>query len=127
MIPVEDKTYVDKRILGSGKTRLRFKLDEISHRIVIEALKHTAERYQHVALDYLCIEFQATYELKFTLNGSSKGNQRFLVRLYPDQYECVRSALNLARHHAESDEDALTLICAHSLPHKKLIKLGVRG
>jgi len=49
----------------------------------------------------------------------ASGTNRMLIRLFPDQYECVRSALDLAGCGLESDEAALLKIATVFLYQEK--------
>lgn len=61
------------------------------------------------------MSFHAGHPASLTLTSPATGSKRLLVRLFPDQYENVRSALDIARAHVETDEDALYYICASFL------------
>ena len=104
---------VDTRILKSGQIRPRFKLNESSMALVKHALELTGYKYPNSALDAVCLSYVAWYPFRIEkLVSPATGKERFIVRLYPEQYQVVRMALDLARQHVTCDADALALICS---------------
>jgi|GEM_PF-4641029 len=102
---------VDTRRLKSGQTRLRFKLSESAHETLEHALDLTGYKYNNSSLDAICLSYLAGDPSTLALDHPAQGQKRFLVRLYPDEYEIVREALNLAKQFVKSDAEALILIC----------------
>ncbi len=58
------------------------------------------------------MSFHAGHPASLSLSSPAVGSKRLLVRLFQDQFENVRSALDLARDTAATDADALVLMCA---------------
>lgn len=106
-----DVKGLDTRHLKSGQIRLRFKLSQQAYDSVLYALSLTGYKHSNAALDAISINCLSAYPFKTRLKYSAVGSQRFLVKLHPDQYEVVLSALNLALSHSETYADALTLVC----------------
>lgn len=106
------KTEVDDRQLKSGQKRLRFRLSGEAYALVAMALSLTGYDHIGVALDAVCISYLAGHPAVATLGSPADGRKRLLVRLWPDQYECVRTALDVARAYTITDADALLAICA---------------
>ncbi len=109
------RTDVDTRHLKSGQFRLRFRLSEQAHEIVSLALSMTEYRHTGVALDAIAMSFHAGHPTSLTLSSPAAGAKRLLVRLFQDQFECVRLALDTARQDEQTDADALLTICARFL------------
>ena len=131
-IDINTEGAVDTRYLKSGKVRLRFKVSGTAIPLIAKALKLAGYQYNHCALDAICQDYISRDELKFTANKSFQGAERFLINLYPDQYESVRTALDLARDDTKSDADALVFICCTFLKftspeyyQQKFKKLGI--
>lgn len=103
---------VDTRVLESGQIRLRFRLTEEAHELVTLALCATPYGHTGAALDAIATSYHAGHPTSLTLGSPAVGGRRFLVRLFPDQYENVRSALDLARDTTATDANALVLMCA---------------
>jgi hypothetical protein len=103
---------VDTRQLKSGQYRLRFRLREEAYELVNTALSLTCYQHSGAALDAISLSFLAGHPTLPALGSPASGSKRLLVRLWPDQFECVRSALDIARLSAACDADALNLICA---------------
>lgn len=112
---VKDKTTkktVDSRKLKNGQIRLRFKVSEWALNLISKALAGTAYEHKNAALDAISLNCMTSYPFETTkIDQCATGKNRFLVNLYPDQYDIVRAALNLARQHVATDADALVLIC----------------
>ena len=106
------RTDVDTRHLKSGQFRVRFRLSEQAHEIVSLALSMTPYSHTGAALDAVATSYHAGHPASLTLSSPAAGAKRLLVRLFQDQHENVRSALDLARDTAATDADALALICA---------------
>lgn len=115
----ETNTVVDTRVLKNGKIRLRLRLNALALEKVEEACDLTERKYINTAIDDIAMSFNETMlgktidnsVLNFSLACSAHGRERFLVKLYPDQYPTVRDALNLAREFVKTDSDALVLMC----------------
>ncbi len=112
---------VDTRFLKSGKIRLRFKLSDYAFEIVNCAFDLTDCKYSNTSLDYISMNFlsgfpQKYYKLKYPIQG----NIRFLVRVYPDQYESIRLALDVAREPYKSDAEALVSMCLYFILVEKI-------
>ena len=106
---------VDTKQLESGQYRLRFRLSDEAHKIVCLALAMTPYTYPGSALDGIATNYLSGNPAVAPLGIPATGSKRLLVRLWPDQYECVRTALDVAREHASTDADALYFICASFL------------
>lgn len=102
---------MDKRILKSGYIRLRFKLSDEYHQIVQKAIKLSKAKFNHVALDLISLDFISGNSLSSISKGKAIGNTRFLVKLYPDQYETLMIAFEMAKECVDTDEEALVAIC----------------
>ena len=101
---------VDTRVLSSGLVRLRFKLSDRAHKVVSEALRLTQANHPNTALERVCMEYLAT-PCTEPHNSNAKGSHRLLVKLYAEQYDLVREALDSAKDKNSTDEDALTYMC----------------
>ena len=105
-------TRVDTRQLKSGQVRLRFRLSDEAHNLVSDALSMTPYDYSNAALDAIAMNFHAGGPAVAPLGIPATGSKRLLVRLYPDQYENVRSALDYAHEWVDTDAEGLLLICS---------------
>jgi len=103
---------VDERHLESGMVRLRFRLSHQAHKIVTLALSLTPYSHSGAALDAIALNSLSGSPASQGLGIPAAGSKRLLVRLFADQYQCVRSALDVARDTAATDADALLTICA---------------
>lgn len=105
---------VDTRKLSNGQFRLRFRLSNEAVDTVNEALNEAYEQTHYrtdgTRLDLLAMSFLAGPRPSLALGHPAEGRERFLVRLYPDQYETVRLALDRARCDTSTDSQALVLI-----------------
>lgn len=110
--------YVDTRQYADGRVRLRFRLTASQTLVVDEALSksysitHTLAEAK--ALSDICLAFITDPpELGHPLASSPPDAKkvRRLFKLYEDQYELVRYALDIAREHTGDDAGALTMIC----------------
>ena len=114
-----DDTRVDTRALKNGLIRLRFRLSPTGLKAVEtaidKALSETGYPSEAAALDVVCMEFQSGHPDSAALVSPSEGvGVRRLFKLFPDQYENVRAALNLARAvGCTTDAQALIYICQH--------------
>lgn len=114
---------VDTRVLKNGMTRLRFRFIpkqlEIVESAVTSALAITGFKSEAAALDIVCLDYLSGSPGVPSLSGLVKGTTvRRLFRLFPDQYEVVRAALDLGHHvGCVSDTQALTEICRSFLTH----------
>ena len=104
-------TVVDTRELKTGLIRLRFRLDKRALKVVNRAISMTGFRFPHSALEAICLSYLAGSPSSLKLDYPAQGPERFLVRLFKEQYEVVRTALDEAKKHVASDEDALLLMC----------------
>jgi len=105
---------VDTRFLKSGKIRLRFKLSDYAFEIVNYAFDLTGCKFSNTSLDDISMNFLSGFPHKYyKLNYLVHGNTRFLVRVYPDQYESIRLALDIARESYKSDAEALVFMCLY--------------
>ena len=103
---------VDTRILSSGQIRLRFKLSESAYNLVRQATNLTKYKHVNAAIDAISMNYISCDPFTTTeLECSANGSKRFIVRLYADQYELVRVALDIARQNVDTDADALVLMC----------------
>ena len=110
---------MDKRILKTGYIRLRFKLSEKSYQTIQNAIKQSKAKFDHVGLDLISLDFISGNNLPSIIKGKVIGNKRFLVRLYPDQYETLMIAFEIAKEHVTSDEEALVVVCKSFLKTDK--------
>lgn len=115
---------VDTRHLKSGKVRLRFKLSEDSFSIMHQAMKLIKSQYDHVCLDYVCVQYLSCTPRKLKLPQPCSGSKRKLFSLHKDQYETIRLALDRARGIVNNDAGALTLICTHIFGQHKFSSLS---
>lgn len=106
----ESVNNVDTRYLKSGQIRLRFKLSEWAYGITNIALSLTEYKFKNSSLEAISLSYIAGSPSPLSLDHPAQGSRRFLVKLYPDQYEVVREALNSARQFVNSDAEALNLI-----------------
>ena len=105
------KTSVDTRYLKSGQIRLRFKLNQSAYRQIVHAMYLTGYVHPNAALDAMALNCVTCYPFSIATNKyTAVGKQRLSIRLYPDQYKIVRMALDAARWHVKTDEDALLLL-----------------
>lgn len=104
---------VDTRVMKSGKIRLRFRLSEWATEIVDSAFGLTDTKYSNTSLDFISLNFLSGFPTKIDLGHSAHGNNRLLVRLYPEQYGTIRLALTFAKQFVESDAEALILMCLY--------------
>ena len=104
---------VDTRLLKNGQKRLRFKLNNETTNIVAAAIKLTKCQFKNVAIDCICMSFICCHGdgVIPPSDTSAQGNSRFILRLYEDQYELVRKALNYIREFTPDDETALLYLC----------------
>jgi hypothetical protein len=105
------RTDVDTRHLKSGQVRLRFRLTEKAKDIVSIALSTTPYGHSGAALDAIAMSYLAGGPASHPLGIPAAGSKRLLVRLFPDQYECVRCALDILRRWAATDAEALVTMC----------------
>lgn len=71
----------------------------------------TGYRYDHNSLEAICMNFLASKPMKISLDNPAEGTMRFLVKLFPEEYEIIRSALDEASEFTKSDAEALVMIC----------------
>ena len=105
------RTDVDTRHLKSGQVRLRFRLSEKAKDIVSIALSTTPYGHSGAALDAIAMSYLAGGPASHPLGIPAAGSKRLLVRLFPDQYECVRCALDIIRQWVATDADSLVIMC----------------
>jgi hypothetical protein len=106
-----DSNKVDTRFLKSGRIRMRFKLSELGYETVANAISMTGYRYDHTSLDAICMNYLSAKPTKLALDNPAEGTLRFLVKLFPEEYEMVRCALDEASDFAKSDAESLVMIC----------------
>lgn len=106
---------MDKRVLQTGLIRLRFKLHQKAHMVITHAVSLVGCKYPHTALETICLDFlvgtTTTTTTTTTTKKSAVGTSRFLVRLYPEQYEVFQLAMDEAKNRGQCEEDALFHIC----------------
>lgn len=107
-----ERVDVDCRQLKSGQYRLRFRLARPAYDLITLALSMTGYRHTGAALDAVAMSFHAGHPTSLMLGSPAAGSKRLLARLFPDQFENVRSALDIARDTTATDADALVLMCA---------------
>lgn len=110
---------VDTRKLKTGQYRLRFRLNENALKIVKHALSMTDYKSPNASLDAICMNYLASGILAGYQCRNMQGDNRLIVRLFPDQYELVREALNTANETFHSDTDSLVNICQGFLVGRK--------
>ena len=97
-----------RKFRKSRLIHLRFWLSDQAHRIVLQALSLTGYEHTGAALDAVAMNFLSGSP-PHKLGAPAKGRNRFLVRLFPDQWECVEDALKMARQ--GNAADALVVMC----------------
>ncbi|HEY3698636.1 MAG TPA: hypothetical protein VGK97_04840 [Spongiibacteraceae bacterium] len=108
---------MDKRILKTGLFRLRFKLSERAMDVVTKAIELAECRYPHTAMERISAAYLSGRPTP--CQGTAKGFVRFLVRLYPEQFELMMFALDGAKGVSHSDEDALLHLCSEFIRYMK--------
>lgn len=109
------QSLVDTRKLKTGMYRLRWRLNKSALDTVMCAFKVSGYAHSCAALEAVCMNYISNDQSRSHTTGSAKGELRFLLRLYPDQYEIVREALDMAGAVTSCDEDALVTICRNFL------------
>ena len=89
---------------------MRFRLSDDAYEIVAEALAQSPYDDTGASLDAIAINSLAGSPACAPLGIPAPGSKRLLIRLFPDQFECVRDALNIVPD-CPSDADALVYIC----------------
>ena len=102
---------VDTRVLKTGQLRLRFRLTKDAYDLITMALSKTPYSHSGAALDAIAMSYHAGTQAVAPHGIPAAGGKRLLVRLFPDQFENVRSALDIARESVDSDADALLQLC----------------
>ena len=102
---------VDTRVLNSGHIRLRFKLNESANLLVAKTMQMTGYKSPNSSLEAICLNYLAGPPSSLTLDTPAHGKKRLLVKLYPDQYEVVRQALDEVGEVVDTDEKGLLLMC----------------
>lgn len=117
--------YVDTRLLRTGLVRLRFHLTAEQYETLDAALarayklSHTLA--EHKALSDICLSYVSEQptapagSLAVSLfPGPGQSKRRRLFKLFPDEYELIRFALDEARKHFSEPDDtrALALVCS---------------
>ena len=105
-----ERVRVDTRRLKSGMYRLRFRLSDEAYDIVQEALSVSPYDHDSASLDVVATNALAGSPAAPEGGFPATGRRRWSVRLYKDQYEQVRTALDHAGEFP-SDADALVYIC----------------
>ncbi len=106
-----DRQRVDTRLMRrTGQYRLRFRLTDDAMCIVTEALSLTGYSDTGVALDAIAMNSLAGSPAVAGDGNPVVGRARWLAKLFPDQYQVVRDALDHAGEFS-SDADALVYIC----------------
>ncbi len=122
-IASQDNGRVDTRVLKNGMIRLRFRFIpaqlEIVESAVTSALAITGYKSEAAALDILCLDYLSGSPTSECPTCPPQGNTvRRLFKLFPDQYEVVRAALDLGHHVVwVTDAQAMTEICRSFLAH----------
>lgn len=109
---------VDVRFLKSGQIRLRFKLSKWAYEKVKLAFSLTGYKYDNSCLDALGMYFMAGFSSAMVPTHPTNGENRLLIKLYPDEYNVVNKALSMAGEYVSSDTDALVLICDWFITHE---------
>lgn len=110
---------VDARKLKNGMYRLRFRLTDSALGIVESAMtlarsKHGC-KYKNWELDIVAMNYLSGCPEDPQLPCPANGRNRFLVRLFPDQFETIRLALDEGLKHSSTDSEALLLIAKYFL------------
>lgn len=106
-----NRERVDTREMKrTGQYRLRFRLSDDALSIVSEALALTGYSDKGASLDAIAMNSLAGSPAVAPLGIPANGRNRWLVKLFPDQYQCVRDALDYSGEFA-TDADALVYIC----------------
>lgn len=121
---IERKT-VDTREYSNGMHRMRFRLSDAAYDIVQQAL--SLSPYEHLGASLDAIAMNAlTGPLAVLKDGiPAVGRNRWVVTMFPDQYECVRHALDDAGEFP-TDADALVLICLMFIRDQSEISCNVK-
>lgn len=113
----ELKAIVDTRILKNGMIRLRFRLTEaqaeLVDRCVSLVIQKTGYKSRAAALDAVFLDHcSSSPPAEFSIDPEPSGNHRRIFRLYPDQYELIRTGLdNACTRDCPTDADALVFVC----------------
>ena len=114
MTKSEYEKSVDTRLLSNGKRRMRFRLSTSAKskvEMAMEAVKSPPTFCTKGSqLDIIALDFMSGSKYKIDVPCASQGPERLLVRLFPDQYQLVRMALDLGREIADTDADSLVLM-----------------
>ncbi len=102
---------VDIRLLKSGKTRLRFKLNEEGYDLARHAFSKTNYKYDNTALTFICENYLMAEPCTWALNGDAQGSYRLLVNVFPDEYEVIEHTLDIVREKFDSDANSLAFMC----------------
>ncbi len=106
-----ERHKVDTRLMKrTGQYRLRFRLSDDAYGVVSDALSLTGYSDTGAALDAVAMNSLAGAPAVAHDGIPAAGSNRWLVKLFPDQYECVRDALDIVGEFP-SDADALVYIC----------------
>lgn len=110
-----ERELVDTRLMKrTGQYRLRFRLSDDAYGIVTQALSLAPYDDTGASLDAVCMNSLSGSPAVAPHGIPAVGRKRLLVRLFPDQYQCLRDALDHAGEFS-TDADALLHICRQFL------------
>lgn len=112
---------VDKRHLKSGKTRLRFKLNESALNTVNRAIKMVGLPRNNQSLEAICLSAITGFATDCKKVKPADGYNRLLFQFFPDEYEVIESALEQFAAGKYTDAQALLLICESYLANGQTI------
>ena len=104
---------MDTRKLSTGHTRVRFKLSNKAYETVTSAIKATKRDYPNSAIELIALN--SISGVPAGLCAETKGRNRLLVKLHPEQYENFKCAMNSALYDYSSPEDAITAMSSYFL------------
>lgn len=102
---------LDIRHIKNGQTRFRAKVSEQGRKVIEDAIEKTGCKYPNTAFDFICTAFLRDTPTLRKLRFPAKGNNRVLVRLYPEQFELFSTALSEAQTEGHTATVALVMMC----------------
>lgn len=111
--------YMDTRILKTGVTRLRFKLNPEAHVMLKKAINATGCKHSNTALENIFLYYITSDPGTATPIDKKcyDGNKRFLVRLYPEQLPVIMAGFDQLAQPDSPKENLLLHICKFFLAH----------
>lgn len=104
---------MDTRKLSTGYTRVRFKLSKKAYETVNSAITATKRNYPNSAIELIALN--SISGVPAGLCTETKGRNRLLVKLHPEQYENLKCAMESALYDYSSPEDAITAMSTYFL------------